>query len=477
VAENCDGTGKTCPADAVEPATHECRAKTGDCDVAENCDGTAKTCPADAVQPATHECRAATGDCDVAENCDGTAKTCPADVVEPATHECRAATGDCDVAENCDGTAKTCPADVVQPATHECRAKTGDCDVAENCDGTGKTCPADAKSMAQCRPGAGVCDVAELCDGSSNDCPPDTKSTAVCRTSKGDCDPAETCDGLSNACPPDAKSTALCRPAAGECDVAERCDGVSNACPAETFGSAETSCMDTDGLSCTTARCDGAGACDQRAAEDCTVEICRSAGFWGNFECPGGQLTCNSGKSKNITQALINYAGGCIKVCGEIIRTTRLDDADSAAEAMCVSPQSNPRLQLVRQLTATALNCIMSSGHADCTGVSTEGVFQTCDQSCASGDASSFALCTAALDCLNNGGMFDVRKGSCRVRPGNCHERPLTNTKLGLNFEPTGSSGGNAQCSSAAANPCTVVPPGETRCTLGVKSPGPEACP
>jgi len=76
----------------------------------------------------------------------------------------------------------------------------------------------------------------------------------------------------------------------------------------------------------------------------------------------------------------LDSTGACINVCGEVIRTTRLDDADSALEALCVTPLGDQRLQLVRQLTA-------------------------------------------------------------------------------------------------AANSCTVTPPFESRCTLGLKSPGPEACP
>jgi len=318
--------------------------------------------------------------------------------------------------------------------------------------------------------------VAELCDGSSNDCPADAKSTAVCRPSSGDCDLAERCDGIGNNCPADAKRTAVCRPAASECDQPERCDGVSNTCPADGLLAAGTPCTDTDGLSCTTARCDAAGRCNQRATDACVVEICRTAEFWGDYECPAGQLTCNSGKSKNIVQALINFAGGCINICGEVIKTTRLDDADSATEAICNGGQGDPRLQLVRQLTAAAINCIMSSGHADCTGMSTEAVFKACNNSCAAGNAPFFPACTAALDCLNMGGSYNPRTGNCKILAGNCQALPLTNAKLGLNFEPTGPAGGSKQCQSASGRSCAVVPPGENKCILGLKSPGPEVC-
>src|SRR6185295_3587402 len=43
-----DGVGNACPADAVAAAGVECRPVAFPCDTAEVCDGTAKTCPADA---------------------------------------------------------------------------------------------------------------------------------------------------------------------------------------------------------------------------------------------------------------------------------------------------------------------------------------------------------------------------------------------------------------------------------------------
>ncbi|WP_232537532.1 hypothetical protein [Cystobacter fuscus] len=63
---------------------------------------------------------------------------------KPATTQCRAAGGVCDVAEYCTGNSASCPADAVVNAGTSCRAAAGNCDVAEVCDGAGKTCPSDA---------------------------------------------------------------------------------------------------------------------------------------------------------------------------------------------------------------------------------------------------------------------------------------------------------------------------------------------
>ena len=111
VDETCDegaanGTSTSCCSHycLIEAAGTTCRAASGVCDVAEVCDGTTPTCPADGVKASTVECRAAAGLCDIAETCDGVSADCPdSDAVETAGTLCRAADGDCDVPESCDG--------------------------------------------------------------------------------------------------------------------------------------------------------------------------------------------------------------------------------------------------------------------------------------------------------------------------------------------------------------------------------------
>jgi hypothetical protein len=88
------------------------------CDLADNCDGTNPTCPADAKSTAV--CRPAVDTCDLAESCDGSSDTCPADALQPAGFTCRAAAGTCDVAETCTGLLATCPPDILLPNGTPC---------------------------------------------------------------------------------------------------------------------------------------------------------------------------------------------------------------------------------------------------------------------------------------------------------------------------------------------------------------------
>jgi len=68
----------------------------------------------------TAVCRPAAGTCDVAESCDGSSDTCPADVLAPTGTTCRAAAGACDVAEVCTGLSGACPPDVFLPNNTPC---------------------------------------------------------------------------------------------------------------------------------------------------------------------------------------------------------------------------------------------------------------------------------------------------------------------------------------------------------------------
>jgi hypothetical protein len=231
----------------------------------------------------------------------------------------------------------------------------------------------------------------------------------------------------------------------------------------------------------------------------CTSDICRTPGFWGTH---GG--TERDG-SVNITQAVINAGGGCFEICGEIITNTALDSANSALEAMCVRVQGDSTLQLARQLTATALNCIMTNGNADCTGTGAEALFQSCNAVCPGGDANQIGVCINALDCYNNGGTFDPATGSCKVgdclddatgndvgdcgtdqtcplgstctpTPGNCHSAELCNTDLNLCFDEGLKAGSSKACNAANGNTCQILQPNENLCASGLRQAAPESC-
>ena len=60
MAEYCNGTDRTCPADTFASADVTCRADFDDCDVAENCPGDGPNCPDDALQPDFTPCEVIT---------------------------------------------------------------------------------------------------------------------------------------------------------------------------------------------------------------------------------------------------------------------------------------------------------------------------------------------------------------------------------------------------------------------------------
>ena len=124
--------------------------------------------------------------------------------------------------------------------------------------------------------------------------------------------------------------------------------------------------------------------------------------------------------------------------------------------------QGNQILQLASQLTAAALNCVIS-GHANaCAGLPIATTFQACNAACAAGNTSAIVNgksvdCITAIDCANNGGSFSVASGSCREGGADsCHQQPLCNEGVGLCFEPPGPAGSPDNCNAARQNSCTI---------------------
>ncbi len=210
------------------------------------------------------------------------------------------------------------------------------------------------------------------------------------------------------------------------------------------------------------------------------AEICRTPGFWGTHAG-----TAKAGSS-NITQAVLNKVASA-QICGKSIFNTNVASANSAVEAMCVSPKGDQRLQLARQLTSAALNCIMSGGGATCTGVSIQSTFAACNDTCSGLPSTmSTADCIDAIDCFNNGGTL-LDNGACQMGTcngdgttgcetddncahlsstgspavcippaGNCHDRALVNDALGLSFDPPGPAGSTDSCNTAHKNKCNI---------------------
>ncbi len=169
--------------------------------------------------------------------------------------------------------------------------------------------------------------------------------------------------------------------------------------------------------------------------------------FDGTVSCdfePTGQAgspkACREAKKNDIT--LLSVSPGFpqgfegLQICG---KTVSVDDHGSdippVVEAICVSPSGDSKLQLGRQLTATALNCILSGGGPDCSGTSMETVFSTCNTTCSdSVEGDQVNSCIEKLDCFNNGGMWnedDPQAMYCEMNVAqSCHDQPLMGTVM-----------------------------------------------
>ncbi|MGA1839332.1 MAG: hypothetical protein ACMUIU_01795 [bacterium] len=240
------------------------------------------------------------------------------------------------------------------------------------------------------------------------------------------------------------------------------------------------------------------------ASSECEVvcrEVCRTPGFWATHACPETcpgdyDMYCEKSNSNNITLAVIDEGGGSLDICGYLVTNTvgtvevghgknlveiPSSDPESALEAMCVRVKGEHKLQLIRQLTAAALNCIVSNGSSDCSGVSIGPIFEACNAAC-KGDPSPYTVeeCIYAIDCWNNGGRPAQIDSAwfCQPMYPSCHERMIGvcedgtvctegNTTLTAPGErlcgdgsvcgPTGPAGSSKACNSATQNDCTLL--------------------
>jgi hypothetical protein len=195
------------------------------------------------------------------------------------------------------------------------------------------------------------------------------------------------------------------------------------------------------------------------------TEICRTKGFWGEHACPEsmvGVSMCEKDSSQNITQEVIDAAGGSLSVCGKVLTNTGLNNPQSAEEALCVKVEGTQILQLASQLTAAALNCVISGHSTTCSGSPIATTFQACNAACAAGNTTAIVGgksidCITAIDCANNGGSFSVASGSCRAGgTDSCDQQLLCNEGADLCFEPPGPAGSTDNCNAARQNSCTI---------------------
>ncbi len=140
----------------------------------------------------------------------------------------------------------------------------------------------------------------------------------------------------------------------------------------------------------------------------------RTAGFYKNHPA--------------ITLSIVTAAGG-VTVCGHAITDVDVDHGHSAVEGLCVSPQGDSRLQLIRQLITASLT--------DAAGGAVFPDLARCNAVCTNPSSSSLDLdtCINQADAFNNSG-----------------------DNLPAPFDPPGSAD-TGPCQAAHGTACTIATP------------------
>ena len=187
--------------------------------------------------------------------------------------------------------------------------------------------------------------------------------------------------------------------------------------------------------------------------------VCRTPGFWGTHAG-----TEKEGRSFNLAQEVIDYSDstfgtgdgtyGLGDICGNRITSTDVyefstgtDYAQSSTEAICVHPKTNIVRQLMRQMTAAAINCVMSGTTPDCAGLTIGMEWAGADAACAAGDVGDYI---EKFDAFNNG----YYEGSECVEDLN--ESPLWPEVY--DHKVPGPAGSSNACNAAIANDWYLVP-------------------
>ena len=180
---------------------------------------------------------------------------------------------------------------------------------------------------------------------------------------------------------------------------------------------------------------------DQTVTENCAYND-QDGSVSCNFEPPGqagSPKACRDAKKNDVT-LFNNFPSGFegLQICGQVISLQEQTGSEipPVVEALCVSPDGDSKIQLGRQLTAAALNCLLSGGGKDCTGTPMEPVFAACNNSCtAQGQDDQVNTCIEKLDCFNNGGRWnedDPLAMYCQMDVAeSCHAQPLIGTVAG----------------------------------------------
>ncbi len=188
----------------------------------------------------------------------------------------------------------------------------------------------------------------------------------------------------------------------------------------------------------------------KNSIDQTNTENCEYNAMDGTVSCdfePPGQAgspkACRDAKKSDVT--LFNmFPEGTegIEICGKTISVEQHgSQIPPVVEAICVAPNGDSRLQLGRQLTAAALNCIMSGGGENCENTSIGTDFEACNATCADPlQEDQVNTCIEKIDCFNNGGLWnedDPQAMYCQMDVvESCHAQPLIGTVVNDSEDP-----------------------------------------
>jgi hypothetical protein len=391
------------------------------------------------------------------------------------TLPCRASAGICDAADNCSN--GSCP-DNFLPTTTVCRGDAGDCDVAEVCTGSTAACPGNSfdPNGTGCTSDGNLC-TNDVCDANGN-CQHNNNTVA--------CDDGEFCT-LNDLCSNGDCVGGGARDCSDNVDCTnDSCDEANDECdnnPDDAF------CEDGD--ACTDNTCSPVNGC---IADLICGDVCRSPGFWATHS--GFEKKNVNKDAVNVGQLVLDAAGG-LTICGQTVDASSngaeppfVDGLglSSNLEGLCMRAKGVKQRQLFRQLTAAALNCVMSAGTncEDITGRYIDVSYDDCDLLCQTGveaeEGPTVGDCIHELDCFNNGGQMingNCAFGNCEVTDelcgadegdcpdansaaqdcvpfeDNCHSNALCKESIDVCPKAAPASSSSA-CREARGNDCTI---------------------
>jgi hypothetical protein len=384
----CDGVNGACDQGHVDaPASTPCPDTDGDTCTTSGCDGLGVCDQGHAQAPASTPCTDTDGNACTTAGCDGVGGCDQSHILVAASTACPDTDGNVCTTAGCDGAGNCDQGHVNAPASNPCPDVDGNVCTTAGCDG------------------AGICDQLHVLAPASNPCP-DTDLNAC--TTAG-CDGLGACNQLHILVP---NGNPCGNPADTDCSNPDTCDGLGS-CQANDEPNSFP-CPDTDGNVCTSAGCNGVGACNQNHVSapasnpcpDIDGNVCTTAGC-------DGVGTCNQ------LHILAPPSNPCPDIDGNVCTTAGCDGVGGCNQNHVLAPASTPCPDTDGEPCTTA-GCNGGGACNQLHVIAPDGSTPTgCDAVGCSPETCQGGVCTVASSCCTNfpNGFLSFETG---LATGNC---------------------------------------------------------